>query len=146
MSQVSQKLREQDQPMFAQLTEQLIGQVDRGAAYLRGKDLDDVVTDVERLARRQPAVFVGGAFMLGLLASRFLKSSAPRETSEPRRFDNRGGYATGFEAGPGYTGYGGTASHPGYQRDGGSVGASGASNRMSEHDAAPPQGTTPGHA
>ena len=40
-----------------------------------GKDLDTIVTDVERLARRNPAAFLGGAMLLGFAASRFLKSS-----------------------------------------------------------------------
>jgi hypothetical protein len=47
---------------------------------LDGKDLDRVVTDVERFARRNPAAFLGGAVALGFIASRFLKSSAgPRD-------------------------------------------------------------------
>ena len=46
--------------------------------YLRGKDFDRMVDDLEGFARRQPALFLGGAFMLGLLAARFLKSGNPR--------------------------------------------------------------------
>lgn len=40
-----------------------------------GKDLDGVVGDVQRLARRNPAAFIGGAMLIGFAASRFLKSS-----------------------------------------------------------------------
>jgi hypothetical protein len=43
---------------------------------VEGKSLDDLVTDVERLARRNPALFVGGAMLIGFAASRFLKSSS----------------------------------------------------------------------
>jgi len=50
-------------------------QVQRAADYLENTDVRDVMTDVERFARRQPALFLGGAFMLGLVAARVLKSS-----------------------------------------------------------------------
>lgn len=53
------------------------GQVDRLARYLHGRDVRQVASDVEDLARRSPVLFLGGAFALGLAASRFLKSSRP---------------------------------------------------------------------
>jgi hypothetical protein len=34
-----------------------------------------MVRDAERFARRNPAAFIGGAFVLGLALARFLKSS-----------------------------------------------------------------------
>jgi hypothetical protein len=49
--------------------------VQRAADYLENKDVREVVSDVESFARRQPALFLGGAFMLGLVAARVLKSS-----------------------------------------------------------------------
>jgi hypothetical protein len=54
-------------------------QVQRAADYLENSDVRRVVSDVERFARRQPALFLGGAFMVGLVAARVLKSSR-RET------------------------------------------------------------------
>lgn len=44
--------------------------------YFRDKQLGEIVDDVERFARREPALFLGGAFAVGLLAARFLKSSS----------------------------------------------------------------------
>jgi hypothetical protein len=52
-------------------------QIDTWSRRIREKNLDELVTDVQRLARRQPAVFIGSAFAVGLLAARFLKSSRP---------------------------------------------------------------------
>lgn len=72
---VSDQLREQDQAAIAGFVDQLGGQVQRVSTYLRDKDLDEIVDDTERFARRQPLVFLGGALTLGLLAARFLKSS-----------------------------------------------------------------------
>ena len=80
---------------------------------LEGKQLDDIVGDVERFARRNPAAFVGTAVAIGFLASRFLKSSSGRTSGfndydaysseayggyTPRGMDaaiGTGGYATG---------------------------------------------------
>ncbi len=57
------------------------GQVERLANYLRGRDVHQLVTDAEDFARRSPAIFLGSAFVLGLAASRFLKSSRPASGS-----------------------------------------------------------------
>jgi hypothetical protein len=57
------------------------GQVERVANYLREREAHQFVSDAEDFARRSPAVFLGGAFVLGLAASRFLKSS--RSVSDP---------------------------------------------------------------
>lgn len=48
------------------------------ADYFNTHDVETMYHDVEGLARRNPAVFVGGAFAIGFLAARFLKSSSPR--------------------------------------------------------------------
>ena len=45
------------------------------AHYFETKDLRSVARDLEGYARRNPAVFLGGAFALGILAARFFKSS-----------------------------------------------------------------------
>ena len=46
------------------------------ADYLQSRSLRDVIGEVEGLARREPAIFLGAAFVLGLVGGRFLKSSA----------------------------------------------------------------------
>jgi hypothetical protein len=48
------------------------------ADYFNTHDVETMYRDVEGIARRNPAVFVGGAFAIGFLAARFLKSSSPR--------------------------------------------------------------------
>jgi hypothetical protein len=48
------------------------------ARYLETADLQTVSRDVESFARRNPAVFVGGAFALGIILARFMKSSSSR--------------------------------------------------------------------
>ena len=51
-------------------------QLERFSRFLRDKSPGDVVRDVESFARREPLLFLGGAFALGMLGARFLKSSA----------------------------------------------------------------------
>jgi hypothetical protein len=50
-------------------------QVDAVSDYLQARKLGDVVQDLSSFARREPAIFLGGAFAVGLLGGRFLKSS-----------------------------------------------------------------------
>jgi predicted AlkP superfamily pyrophosphatase or phosphodiesterase len=62
--------------MFARYSNQVADRVERASTYLEEHDLDELMVEAEDFARRQPELFIGGAFTLGLLAARFLKSSA----------------------------------------------------------------------
>jgi hypothetical protein len=73
--QTSDELRSRDQVMVAGYIDQAAEQLERATKYLRGRDVREMVSDVESFARREPALFLGGTFALGLLAARFLKSS-----------------------------------------------------------------------
>lgn len=70
------KLRQNDQTSsYAQFTDQAANQVQRVAGYLHNHDVRQIVSDAEDWARRDPMLTLGGAFVLGLVAARFLKSS-----------------------------------------------------------------------
>ena len=71
----TEHLRSEDQQRIAGLTETVARQVEQVADYLRRKDAAAMRNDLENLARRQPAVAIGGALVLGLIGARFLKSS-----------------------------------------------------------------------
>ncbi len=71
----TEHLRSEDQQRIAGLTDTVARQVDQVANYLRTKDAVAMRTDLENLARRQPALVLGGALLLGLMGARFLKSS-----------------------------------------------------------------------
>lgn len=77
LRQTSSQLRQQDQSMFAEYGNRMANQVEHLSTYLEDHDVDDLVHEAEDFARRQPELFLGGAFTLGLIAARFLKSSAP---------------------------------------------------------------------
>jgi hypothetical protein len=93
----TQSLREQKHDTVARYVEQAADQVDRVTRNLKNKDVRELMEDAQRLARRQPALFVGSAFALGLLGARFLKSSSP---------DYRTGEYGSFGSGQGESRYG----------------------------------------
>lgn len=74
--------------MTAQYSDQLAKGIEKVTKYVENADLRDIAHDVETFARRQPALFIGGAFVLGLLAARFLKTSSPNGNGS-RRSSNR---------------------------------------------------------
>jgi len=76
---VSQQLRDNGQAPVAEYVDRAADHVEHISTYLRGKDLDLLVSDVEHFARRSPQMFIAGALGLGMLAARFLKST-PEQT------------------------------------------------------------------
>jgi hypothetical protein len=92
----SESLREEDQTRFADVTDNVARQIDRVADYLRQSDGGTIARDLENLGRRQPALVFAGAFAIGVLAARFLKSSTPRYRSD---FDEAEGYERVYPGG-----------------------------------------------
>ncbi len=72
------QLKTENNGTVAHFAEQAADRMDRVADRLRQSSLDDLVGEVEGFARRQPELFIGGAFALGFLAARFVKSSGER--------------------------------------------------------------------
>ncbi len=112
----TQQLRDQQHDTLAGYVEQAANQIDRFSQQLRTKDVSELVNDAQRLARRNPAVFIGSAFAIGIIGARFFKSSsqgdepwrsdraygdgpAQRRQSSPAAY----GSAVGTSAGAGYT-------------------------------------------
>ena len=65
----------------AQYSDTAARKIEDVANYFEQKSVSEMYSDVETFARKNPAVFVGGAFALGLLAARFLKSGASSHRS-----------------------------------------------------------------
>lgn len=70
-------LGSQEDSMLAPYVERVADQVGRVANMLETRTVNEIARDVESFARRNPAVFLGGCFAVGMLAARFLKSSKP---------------------------------------------------------------------
>ena len=74
------QLRDDQQEMAGEYIERAAKQVERAAQYVQNADLGEMVDNVEDFARKRPAVFIGSAFAVGLLAARFLKSSRKKRS------------------------------------------------------------------
>jgi hypothetical protein len=98
----TEHLRSEDQERIAGLTDTVARQVEQVANYLRSKDAQAMRADLENLARRQPALVIGGALVLGMIGARFLKSS--------QRDRQRGGVNYGRDPRFSYPGSGGSYS------------------------------------
>ena len=64
-----------DQPRIANAALAAADQAEKVAQYLRQTDARQIIGNVEDVARRQPLIFLGGAFLLGVAASRFIKAA-----------------------------------------------------------------------
>jgi hypothetical protein len=80
------------------------------ADQIRERGVTEMLDEVNRFARRRPALFIGGAFLVGLGIARFLKSSADR--GDDRRY---GGFSRvdPMTAGTGTPSYSGTLGETG---------------------------------
>lgn len=74
----------QELPFAAKYLHQTAEQIESAAQTVRERDMRELVGEVENFARRQPALFFGGAMLLGFAALRFLKS-APEGGSATKR-------------------------------------------------------------
>jgi len=72
-----------DMPMVNDYLGRAASRVEGLSDYLKRKSLTDVVGDVERFARKDPVLFMGGALLIGLLGGRFLRSAQPERRSAP---------------------------------------------------------------
>jgi hypothetical protein len=84
--QTSSQLRQERHDGVAQYIDRAADGIERFSGTLKSKDATELLQDAQRFARRQPALFIGGSFALGLLAARFLKSS-PRGASTSMHYD-----------------------------------------------------------
>jgi hypothetical protein len=65
----------EDQRTYGRMLEGVADRVSNASRYLDERDVNALTRDVRRVARDHSAAFLGGAFVLGLVGARFLKSS-----------------------------------------------------------------------
>ena len=80
--QTGQTLRDQQKEGIAEYAERAAEQIERLVQYFDSRDVNKLLDEATMFARRHPEAFLGGAFMVGLVAGRFLKSSRNRRISE----------------------------------------------------------------
>lgn len=76
---------QQEQAWLASGVGQTAKALENTAESLRTKDVNTLISDLQSYARKQPALVLGGAAVVGFLLSRFLKSSAQRQ---PHDYDS----------------------------------------------------------
>lgn len=81
----SDELRAENEAL-ASYVDMASDQMRRFADHIRERGASEMIDDVNRFARRNPALFVGGALLVGIGVARFLKSSAAR--SSVREYGN----------------------------------------------------------
>ena len=87
--QTTRPLRDQQHGAIADYVEQAADRLEQFSASLRDRNLNELVDEAQRFARRQPALFLAATFTAGVLAARFLKSSAPDRPRFEDRFEGR---------------------------------------------------------
>ena len=117
LEQVTESIRrvsmdlETEQPQIANVVTTAADQAERVAEYLRTTDARQILHTVEDVARKQPLIFLGGAFVLGLAASRLLKAAGGQSSQGMSQSTSGQQWSAGYEAtGPGAMGTNGLSS------------------------------------
>jgi ElaB/YqjD/DUF883 family membrane-anchored ribosome-binding protein len=76
MRRTSEQLRTDGKDSVAKVVDGVADRGEKLGSYLTRADGEQILRDVEDLARRQPWLFVGGSAVVGFLASRFMKASS----------------------------------------------------------------------
>jgi hypothetical protein len=103
MRRTSEQLRTEGKDGAAKVVDGLADRGEKLGSYLSRADGDQILGDVEDLARRQPWLFVGGSAVVGFLASRFVKASSSGRYQSRSQQD--GGYPSRHPAGASGAGY-----------------------------------------
>ena len=83
MRATGQSLREQDQAAPGRYSDQAADRLEQLAGYVRRQPVQQIRQDAEAYAREHPAMVLGGALIVGMLAGRFLRSGSPHQEPAP---------------------------------------------------------------
>ncbi|HLM24180.1 MAG TPA: hypothetical protein VK274_03945 [Pyrinomonadaceae bacterium] len=76
----------------AQYGDKAANSLDRVARYLRDQDPKRLFNDVQNFGRRQPALLLGGAFLLGFCGARIIRTSMEAAAESSTSTGGRGGF------------------------------------------------------
>jgi hypothetical protein len=82
--QSTQVLRERQHGAIAQYVTKAADGLDRFSTQLRERDVNDIMADVGRAAKKQPALFVGTAVAIGVIGARFVQMRQERARAGKR--------------------------------------------------------------
>lgn len=82
-----------DRSQYRPLLTNVADRVEDVSGYLEARDVDALTQDVRRFARDHTPLFLGGAFALGVIGARFLKSSgSAARSAQFDEYDTSTGY------------------------------------------------------
>ena len=87
LSRFGSQLRDEGEASQATMAEGAAERIGRLSSYLEEGNGDRFLRDLEDMTRRRPWAVAAGAFAVGLVASRFLKASAERRSTEGQSGD-----------------------------------------------------------
>jgi len=73
-----------------ELVEKAAEGIDNLARFIENKSIGDLFGSLQSFAKREPAVFLGGALAFGMIAGRLLKSSSRRSAAVGDRYETFG--------------------------------------------------------
>ncbi|HEX7331196.1 MAG TPA: hypothetical protein VF290_06835 [Pyrinomonadaceae bacterium] len=73
----------------AEYGEKAANSLERFANYIREQDAKRLLNDVQNFGRRQPALLIGGAFLLGFAGARLIRSSMDAASQHSANLDYR---------------------------------------------------------
>ncbi len=91
--------RSQEEETFANYANGAAEQIERFSGYLREQNMNDLLRDVQQMAKRQPEIFVAGALAAGFFLGRFFKSSGQSQLPTQYRGGYPGRYTEGVPGG-----------------------------------------------
>ena len=89
LRQTAAQARGEGNDQQARLAEQGADRLDRLGGYLTDADGDEILRQVEDVARRQPLLVVGAGLLLGIAFARVLKASSSERAQSPPREPKR---------------------------------------------------------
>jgi len=88
LRQTSEQLEGQDTGPVGKYVNKAANTLSNISHHVRQNDVDQLLHEVESFARREPAIALGSAFAIGILAARFLKSSSQRRSNAGGQYDS----------------------------------------------------------
>ena len=94
----SDTLRDEEMDDFARFSDGAAAQLEDLSSHLGDRGTDELLGDLQRVARERPVLFMGSLLTIGVLSARFLRSSQPSSGGRSRSYDDDFKYE-GYERG-----------------------------------------------
>ena len=94
VEQASTQFRENDLQTLAHYTSEIGNTIKSLSESFQNRSLDDLITDIKSMAKRNPTAFVLGSVAIGVAVARFAKASAGRRQTRTEDFYSEQSYGS----------------------------------------------------